>query len=290
MSQQPSRKKPSGLGTKAPLIGLIISCISVAGYALFIEEDEAKASKQANAEPVIAPEVISPPPTTAPRDNASKGERFTGNIKEVISVSSYSYLRMATASGDKWVAVLKEDFTPGQTIDFAVNLVMRNFASKELNRTFDLIYFGQRQGKRSGNAESSAKDSPIPAPATTVEEPTATLSTGLTEPLERVPGPQGKSVAEIFSQKASLVGTEVQVRGEVQKLTEGVMGTNFLHIQDGSGTPEKKNHDIVVLVKENPPAIGTRATFSATVKLNVDYGSGYSFPLLLDEGKVVALE
>src|SRR3569832_2416048 len=44
-----------------------------------------------------------------------------------------------------------------------------------------------------------------------------------------------KTVESLYQDKAKLGGHEVQVRGKVVKVNNGVMKRNFLHIQDGTG-------------------------------------------------------
>ncbi len=276
-SEQASAPQPAKSSAKGPLYGLIFSCITVAGYAIFIDDsnpsvDESSADEVKEALPT-------PPPTTIPTENSRKGERFQGTVQEAISVSSYSYLRLATEAGDQWVAVLKEDFSPGDTIDFEINLVMRDFKSKELERSFDLIYFGQRQAKHPANGNSG------PTPNAGTQEPKQKVQQKVA-PFQ--PSSDLQSIADLFQHADELVEQEVRFQGEVVKLTQGVMGTNFLHVQDGSGSAETKNNDIVVLVKNNPPSIGSRTQFKATLKRDIDYGSGYRFPVLLADGEVLA--
>ena len=45
----------------------------------------------------------------------------------------------------------------------------------------------------------------------------------------------GKTIEEIFAEKATLAGGKVDVRGKVVKVNPGIMGKNWLHIRDGSG-------------------------------------------------------
>src|SRR4030067_30726 len=46
----------------------------------------------------------------------------------------------------------------------------------------------------------------------------------------------GKSIGEIFSEINKLNGKIVKVRGKVMKFNPGIMGTNWIHIQDGTSS------------------------------------------------------
>lgn len=52
--------------------------------------------------------------------------------------------------------------------------------------------------------------------------------------LERPQG--GLTVGEIFAQADTLMGKEIKVRGKVVKFNPSIMGVNWLHLQDGTGT------------------------------------------------------
>ena len=52
-------------------------------------------------------------------------------------------------------------------------------------------------------------------------------------------GASGRTVAELWGQRAALNGKEVTVRGKVVKFTPEVMGKNWIHLRDGSGARGK---------------------------------------------------
>jgi len=94
-----------------------------------------------------------------------------------------------------------------------------------------------------------------------------------------------KTVAALHQEKATLAGQMVQVQGKVVKVNNGIMGRNFLHVQDGTG--DANTNDLTVTSKETA-AVGDRVTVTGRVVVDRDFGSGYSYPLLVEEASISA--
>ncbi len=97
----------------------------------------------------------------------------------------------------------------------------------------------------------------------------------------------GKTIGELFAERADLSGKEVTVRGKVVKFTANIMGKNWLHIQDGSGDSAAKTNDLTVTtigtVKQ-----GDTVLVTGTLAVDRDFGSGYKYDLIIEEAKVTA--
>ena len=66
-----------------------------------------------------------------------------GRVLETMDASRYTYLRMETGERiEMWAAVPKSEIRVGQWAVVAESLVMRDFSSPTLNRTFKTIIFG----------------------------------------------------------------------------------------------------------------------------------------------------
>lgn len=91
------------------------------------------------------------------------------------------------------------------------------------------------------------------------------------------------TVATLNQNKAKLVGKTISAKGKVVKVNDGIMGRNFLHIQDGTG--DAKSNDLVVTSKQTAK-VGEQVTISGVVVINKDFGSGYSYPLLIEEASI----
>ena len=49
------------------------------------------------------------------------------------------------------------------------------------------------------------------------------------------PPPGGASIADVWAKRAALAGKTVTVNGTVVKFNGGILGRNWVHLQDGSG-------------------------------------------------------
>ena len=92
-----------------------------------------------------------------------------------------------------------------------------------------------------------------------------------------------KTIEQVYQQKEQLAGKTVQISGKVVKVNNGIMRRNFLHIVDGSGKP---GTDDMTITSSSTAAIGDQVTVTGVVKLNTDFGMGYSYPLLLEQSVI----
>ncbi|MGB4360993.1 MAG: nucleotide-binding protein, partial [Rhodoferax sp.] len=79
----------------------------------------------------------------------------SGEVMEVKNVDSYTYLRLKTKDGETWVAVSTAAVKKGATVTIENTMVMNNFESKTLKKTFPTIVFGSLGGA-AGAASPSA--------------------------------------------------------------------------------------------------------------------------------------
>jgi hypothetical protein len=98
-------------------------------------------------------------------------------------------------------------------------------------------------------------------------------------------GPDARTVEEIVSGSAKLKGKPVVVRGTVVRFTRGVLGKNWIHLQDGSGSAADKTHDVLVTTQEDAK-IGDVVVARGIVRTDLDLGSGYSYKVLVEDAKL----
>jgi len=79
--------------------------------------------------------------TPGPGTAAPQSAPVSGKILETMDAAGYTYLNVQTASGDKWVAVNQTKVEVGEEVAFMDGMVMQNFVSKTLDRTFPEIVF-----------------------------------------------------------------------------------------------------------------------------------------------------
>ena len=92
-----------------------------------------------------------------------------------------------------------------------------------------------------------------------------------------------KTIDAVYKDKAKLEGKSVTVKGKVVKVNNGIMGRNWIHIQDGTGG--KDNNDLSVTSSQTAK-IGDQVTVVGKVALNKDFGAGYNYPLIVEEATV----
>lgn len=72
----------------------------------------------------------------------------------------------------------------------------------------------------------------------------------------------------------------------VVKFNPAVMGKNWIHLQDGSGDAGKGTNDITVTSMEEV-AKGQVVTLKGTMRTNKDFGSGYTYAIIVEDAKIV---
>ena len=92
-----------------------------------------------------------------------------------------------------------------------------------------------------------------------------------------------KTIATLNQNKATLAGKTISAQGKVVKVNNGIMGKNFVHVQDGTGDATSNN---LIVTSKQTANVGDQVTISGVVVVNRDFGSGYSYPLLIEEASI----
>ena len=225
-----------------------------------------------------------PAPAARPAP-ASPDSSVTGTILETMDSGGYTYMKLKTNGGDVWSAVNQAKVKKGQVVTVAAPVPMENFESKTLRRKFDRILFGTLAAAPSSKAPAGGPSQQEVQAAMVAQHSAAASGPSDVGPIKVPRAEGGKTVAEIFAEKAALKDKEVAVRGKVVRYTPEVMGKNWIHLRDGSGSREKKNDDITVTTT-GKAAVGDVVLVHGVVKLDRDFGAGYSYPVLLENAKV----
>lgn len=198
--------------------------------------------------------------------NLPEGMR-AATIIEVKQGSAYSYFQVFEDNHKFWMATTHIDAKEGDVIYYTDAFEMKDFKSKELDKTFESIMF-------------------VNDAALTYEKP-APVSPGKVNPrqvqeleIEKAPG--GISIVELHENKSDLNGKEVTIRGMVVKYNMNIMGKNWAHIQDGSR--HKDGYDLTVTTMDSL-AEGQIVTFKGTIILNKDFGHGYNYDIIMEDAK-----
>lgn len=201
--------------------------------------------------------------------------RLSGQVLETQTAGDYTYLRLKTAAGETWAAVPASKVSIGTTVTIGDPMTMHDFESRTLKRRFDRIVFGTIEGP-AGLVAAPAMAAPAPAVAPV---PNAAPPTPAT--VAKAEGPDAKTVAEVATHTAALAGKTVVVRGTVVKFNGGIMGKNFVHLRDGTGSEADGSNDLLVLTLDQA-RVGDVVSATGTVRANVSFGSGYSYAVLVE--------
>lgn len=221
---------------------------------------------------------------TAPERSPAGADSATGTVVETMDAASYTYARLDTGSETVWIAANRFSVAIGERLVVDLGAPMEDFHSPTLDRDFQRIYFVGNV-RREGETAPAASQAGMPEGHPTTDgspsdaTPTATEPTA---PIERPPG--GTPIADIWANRAALAGTTVTVRGRVVKFNGGILGRNWLHLQDGSGVLSDGTHDVTVttVTMDAVASVGDVVTVTGTVVVDRDFGAGYSYPVLLE--------
>jgi hypothetical protein len=236
-------------------------------------------------------EAAPPQPADAAPAGAEAAASVKGKVLERLDAPPYSYLKLQTAQGETWAAVPKTDVAVGGEVTVSGAMPMQGFESKTLNRKFDTVYFGTL-GDGPAVAQPAAMGAPGEAPPSPagMAAQHAAASTAPTPAevgdvkVSKASGADARTVAEIHAQRAALKEKAVTVRGKVVKFNEGIMGRNWLHVRDGTGTAGKDN-DITITTNDKA-AVGDVVVVKGTVRVDKDFGAGYAYPVIVEDAKV----
>jgi hypothetical protein len=223
---------------------------------------------------------------------APAADQIKGKVLERVDAAPYTYLRLAAADGEKWAAVPQTDTKVGAEVTVTVSAPMANFESKTLNKKFDVVYFGTLGGAAAAAAPPTAMPggSEQLDPAQMAAQHQAAAQ-GPSEvkiaKIAKAGGPDGRTVEEIWTQRAALKEKSVTVKGQVVKFSPGIMGRNWIHLRDGSGSGEKNTNDVTITTQDDVK-VGDVVTVKGTVRLDKDFGAGYAYPVIVEDAKVSA--
>lgn len=192
-------------------------------------------------------------------------------VLESMNVSSYTYLRVAENGNEYWLAAPQMKVEKGETLYYSQGMEMKDFHSDALNRTFPSIYFVQ---SISANLQQDQTLSSVHQQANAVQKENVSI-----DPLG-----DGKTIAQVYSQRNELSGKTIRIKGKVVKYNAGIMSRNWIHIQDG--TESNGSFDLLITSKD-VTSPGEIIIAEGKIVLNKDFGAGYSYPVLLEDAKIL---
>jgi hypothetical protein len=233
-------------------------------------------------------ESTSPAQSSAQPAIAQPGvQTVTGAVLETMDAANYTYVRVKTDAGDLWAASSQFKVAVGDRVVVPLETPMSNFRSESLKRDFPIIYFASRI-TREGDpavpvlAASHATTGMGQLPASPGAQGAAVIA--VTEPI--APAEGGMTIADVWAKRTSLAGQTVTARGKVMKFNGGIMGRNWLHIQDGSGKAADATHDLTITT-DAVVKLGDVVTAKGVLAIDKDFSAGYAYKAILESAIVI---
>ena len=206
-------------------------------------------------------------------------QTLSGKVVETMNAGGYSYVLIEKNGKKTWVAIPMTQVKVGQEITLQPGNEMQNFSSPSLKRTFDSIIFsgGLMPEPGSAGASKAGASHGVKAAVPVSNEKIS---------VEKATGPDAYTVSEIHNKKAVLNEKTAVVKAKVVKVSEGIMGKNWVHLQDGSGDAASGTNKLVVTTQDLP-AVGDVVTMKGTIYKDKDFGSGYKYAVIMEKATVV---
>ena len=194
-------------------------------------------------------------------------------VKEVMNTNSYVYAKVVENGEEFWIATSKKELEIGGKYFFRDGLLQTNFESKEFDRVFDKIYLvsnlvseNHAQSSEGSKSETNKDDN-----NKYLGQPKVKLKDG------------SISIAELVGNKNKYEGKTVQLTGRCVKINTNILGRNWIHLKDGT----LDSYDLVVTSDIVVPE-GHVLTMKGSVILDKDFGAGYKYEILVENGEIVA--
>jgi hypothetical protein len=187
-------------------------------------------------------------------------------VMEILPTARYVYLRVKEDSDEFWIATIKREIEVGKTYFYRDGLLKTNFESKEHNRVFDRMYLVSTLVEHDHGDHASSLESESSQP---VIDGNIDVKGSI-------------KIAELVANPKKYEGKVIQISGKCVKVNSNIMGRNWIHLKDGS----KDDFDLVITCSSAVHE-GHIVTMIGKVALNKDFGAGYQYPIILEEGEFV---
>jgi hypothetical protein len=211
--------------------------------------------------------------SAAPASAAATSDSLTvkGIVLEVRDAQGYTYLRLKTKDGDTWAAVNRARVNPGAEVTIEKAMLMHDFESKAMQRTFKKIIFGNLASNNAAGMDiKTAHKGVASAPQNQVVQ------------VAKASGANARTVAEIHAKGGALKDKPVLLRAKVVKYNAGIMGKNWLHLRDGTGSDADSSNDILVTTSQTAK-VSDVVTVKGIVRTDKDFGAGYVYKVLIED-------
>ncbi len=214
--------------------------------------------------------------TSQPQDETQKinstVQTHAVTVTEVIQTSNYSYVKLKEGDKEYWAAAPRFDAKTGQTYYYTQAMEMKNFKSRELNRTFESIWFLE-----------GLNDKPVQVNKSSTMASPGRQTVGFVKNISVKPVEGGITISKLMADKAQYANKKVRIRGQVVKFNPEIMNKNWVHLQDG--TEASGEYDLVITTQDVVKP-GDVVTFEGMIATNKDFGYGYKYDVIMEDAMI----
>ena len=215
-----------------------------------------------------------------------------GTIEKTMNGGGYTYILLKSGKEKTWVAIREMKVKVGDTIALMPGIEMNNFTAKSIGQTFKSIIFSDGPVSQQGSGHGYGGHGGG-APHGGASQPNTTSgSKGAAPPsydeinIDKATGPNAYSVVELYEKRTELNKKDITLKGQVVKVSQQIMGKNWLHVQDGTGYAQNGTNDIVITTNDLP-SVGDVVTIKGILYENKDFGSGYKYDVIIEQAEVI---
>lgn len=198
-------------------------------------------------------------------------------VLEIIPASKYVYLKVKEENDQYWIATKKREINTDSTYFYREALLKTEFKSKLHDRVFDTIYFVTKLVTEMHGAKYPPGDSSKPQISKDKKDPVEVTTLKDTDINYKI----YPDISALLNDPDKFDGQAVQLKGRCVKVNNNIMKKNWIHLKDGS----QDDFDLIITTNMSARE-GDIITVQALVALNKDYGAGYSYDLVLENGVI----
>lgn len=222
-------------------------------------------------------------PVDAEPANVETSNKHEVTVKEILNASAYTYVLVNEGDKEYWIAIPLMEVKVGAKYYYEGGMEMLNFESKDLNRTFESVFFVEQLIDPTAKVEEVKTDATASNPHGNVQNAksdvtSTTLMKGVVLAKDAI------TLHDLFANKEKYAGKTVTVTGKVVSYNPEIMNKNWLHIQDGTSYKGLNDITITTLGKANVDEI---VSLKGKVVLNKDFGMGYSYEVIIEDATIV---
>lgn len=205
-----------------------------------------------------------------PSQGASGTDVHKVTVNEVLQAERYTYMYVTEGIKSYWLATAKREASKGKTYLYKGGLMKTNFESQDFKRTFDTIYLVSNviDATEHPGGDLSAGNAVSPSTPTTGKASNVAVKDAV-------------KLSDLMANKAKYAGKTITVSGECVKVNNGIMGKNWVHIQDGS-KEKGKALDLTITTNLNIP-VGSNVALTGKIVLDKDFGAGYRYDIIMED-------